>query len=82
MSFCQADTVASKSAIVLPSLKLQPNVSTICPVSAPYAGVVEFRDGRIIGLREYCDMGAVNALKSGEAMKEHVRVLIAREAVG
>ncbi len=50
-------------------------------VSAPYAGVVEFRDGRIIGLREYFDMGAVNALKAGEVMKEHVRALIAREAV-
>lgn len=50
-------------------------------VSAPYAGVVEFRDGRIIGLREYFDIGAVNALKTGEVMKEHVRALIAREAV-
>ena len=50
-------------------------------VSAPYAGVVEFRDGKIIGLREYFDMGAVNAMKAGEGMKEHVRVLIARDAV-
>jgi hypothetical protein len=50
-------------------------------VSAPYAGVVEFRDGKIIGLREYFDMGAVNAQKAGEPMKEHVRAMIAREAV-
>lgn len=50
-------------------------------VSAPYAGVVEFRDGKIIGLREYFDMAAVTALKAGEDMKEHVRVMIAREAV-
>lgn len=50
-------------------------------VSAPYAGVVEFRDGRISGLREYFDLGLVNALKAGEEMKEHVRALIAREAV-
>lgn len=50
-------------------------------VSAPYAGVVEFRDGKIIGLREYFDMASVNALKSGESMKEHVRAMIAREAV-
>ena len=50
-------------------------------VSAPYAGVVEFRDGKIIGLREYFDMGSVNALKAGEPMKEHVRAMIAREAV-
>jgi len=51
-------------------------------VSAPYAGVVEFRDGKIIGLREYFDMGSVNALKTGDAMKEHVRAMIARDAVG
>jgi limonene-1,2-epoxide hydrolase len=50
-------------------------------ISAPYAGVVEFRDGKIIGLREYFDMGAVNALKAGEGLKEHVRMLMAREAV-
>jgi ketosteroid isomerase-like protein len=50
-------------------------------VSAPYAGVVEFRDGRISGLREYFDLGVVNALKAGEEMKKHVRALIAREAV-
>ncbi len=50
-------------------------------ISAPYAGVVEFRDGKIIGLREYFDLGVVNALKGGEDMKEHVRLLIAREAV-
>lgn len=50
-------------------------------VSAPYAGVVEFRDGKIIGLREYFDMGAVTAMKAGEGMKNHVRVMIAREAV-
>lgn len=50
-------------------------------VSAPYAGVVEFRDGLIIGLREYFDMGAMDALKAGGEMKEHVRLLIAREAI-
>lgn len=51
-------------------------------VSAPYAGVVEFRDGLIVGLREYFDIGAVNALKAGEPLPEHVRALIAREALG
>lgn len=50
-------------------------------VSAPYAGVVDFRNGRISGLREYFDIGVVNALKAGEPMTEHVRALIAREAV-
>lgn len=50
-------------------------------VSAPYAGVVEIKDGRIAGLREYFDLGVVNALKAGEPMTDHVRVLIAREAI-
>ncbi len=50
-------------------------------VSAPYAGVVEIKDGRIAGLREYFDLGVVNALKAGEPMPEHVRALIAREAM-
>ncbi len=50
-------------------------------VSAPYAGVVEFKDGRISALREYFDVGVVNALKAGDPMPEHVRALIAREAV-
>ena len=50
-------------------------------VSAPYAGVVEFREGKIIGLREYFDIASVNALKAGDPMKEHVRAMIAREAV-
>jgi ketosteroid isomerase-like protein len=50
-------------------------------ISAPYAGVVEFRNGLVIGLREYFDIGAVNALKAGEPLPEHVRALIAREAV-
>ncbi len=50
-------------------------------VSAPYAGVVGIKDGRIAGLREYFDLGVVNALKAGEPMPEHVRALIAREAM-
>lgn len=50
-------------------------------VSAPYAGVVEFKDGRISALREYFDVGVVNAQKAGEPAPEHVRALIAREAV-
>ncbi|OYX49952.1 MAG: hypothetical protein B7Y90_05465 [Alphaproteobacteria bacterium 32-64-14] len=50
-------------------------------VSAPYAGVVEFKGDRISALREYFDVGVVNAQKAGEAAPEHVRALIAREAV-
>lgn len=51
-------------------------------VSAPYAGVAEFRDGRIVGLREYFDLGVINAAKAGEPQSEHVRALIARDAIG
>jgi ketosteroid isomerase-like protein len=51
-------------------------------VSAPYAGVVEFRDGLIIGLREYFDLGVINAAKAGEPQSEHVRALLAREPIG
>lgn len=50
-------------------------------VSAPYAGVVAFRDSKIIALREYFDISAVNALKAGQTMPEHVRLLIARDAL-
>lgn len=50
-------------------------------VSAPYAGVVVIRDGKILELREYFDLGSMNALKAGGIMKEHVRALIAREAI-
>lgn len=51
-------------------------------VSAPYAGVVVIRDGLISELREYFDLSSMNTLKAGETMKDHVRALIAREAVG
>lgn len=50
-------------------------------VSAPYAGVVVIRDGKIAELREYFDLGSMNTLKAGGTMKDHVRALIAREAV-
>ena len=47
-------------------------------VSAPYAGVVEFRGELITGLREYFDMGVVSAMKSGAETPLHVRALINR----
>jgi limonene-1,2-epoxide hydrolase len=51
-------------------------------VSAPYAGVLEFRDGKIIAWRDYFDSGVVNALKDGAEASPHLRTLIAREALG
>jgi limonene-1,2-epoxide hydrolase len=50
-------------------------------VSTPYAGVAEFRDGLIISLREYFDMRMLEAQRGGEPAPEHVRALIARDAV-
>jgi len=47
-------------------------------VSAPYAGVVEFRGELITGLREYFDMGVVSAMKAGAEAPLHVRALINR----
>lgn len=51
-------------------------------VSAPYAGVVEVAGGLIVGLREYFDLGVMNALKDGKPMTDHVRQLLDREAIG
>lgn len=50
-------------------------------VSAPYAGVVEFRGEKILALREYFDLAVVTAQKAGAEPPAHVRALIARDAL-
>jgi ketosteroid isomerase-like protein len=50
-------------------------------VSAPYAGVALFKDGLIIALREYFDLSGVTRMKEGDAAPQHVRELIARNAL-
>ncbi len=50
-------------------------------VSAPDAGVVEFRGDLITGLREYFDMAVVNGMKAGGEAPAHVRALIDRAAL-
>ena len=52
------------------------------PRHPPYAEVPESRDRKVLALREYFDLGVVNAQKAGEEAPQHVRALIAREAVG
>ena len=47
-------------------------------VAAPYAGVLEFSGDRIIGWRDYVDLGVVAAQKSGEPLSRQVESLIAR----
>ncbi|MEX6723959.1 nuclear transport factor 2 family protein [Parapedomonas caeni] len=51
------------------------------PVAVPYAGVLEFRDGRVTGWRDYVDLGVIAAQRQGEAATPHLRALLAREAV-
>jgi limonene-1,2-epoxide hydrolase len=36
-------------------------------IRLPYAGVFEFRDGRVAGWRDYIDAGVVAAARAGEA---------------
>lgn len=49
-------------------------------VAVPYAGVLEFRDGLIIGWRDYVDLGVIAAQKAGEPLSAQVLDLLAREA--
>ena len=45
-------------------------------IAAPYAGVLEFRDGLICGWRDYLDIGVVEAMKAGGAIPAHIEALI------
>lgn len=48
-------------------------------VAVPYAGVLEFRDGLIVGWRDYVDLGVIEAQKAGEPLSAQVLDLLARE---
>lgn len=48
-------------------------------IAAPYAGVLEFRDGLITGWRDYVDIGVIAQQKSGEPLSQQVLDLINRE---
>ena len=50
-------------------------------VAAPYAGVLEFRDGKVCAWRDYLDMGLVTRMKAGTPVPDYVEALIARPAV-
>jgi limonene-1,2-epoxide hydrolase len=47
-------------------------------VAAPYAGVLEFKDGKIIGWRDYVDLSVIESHKRGEPLSAHVDALIDR----
>lgn len=51
-------------------------------VATPYAGVLDFRDGRICGWRDYVDVGVMTAQREGAPRTAHVIELLDRaEAV-
>jgi limonene-1,2-epoxide hydrolase len=45
-------------------------------IAAPYAGVLDFRDGLITGWRDYVDIGVIAQQKAGEPLSQHVLDLI------
>ena len=47
-------------------------------IAAPYAGVLEFKDGLIVGWRDYVDIGVIAAQKAGEPITPQVEALVAR----
>ncbi|MFC3069187.1 nuclear transport factor 2 family protein [Phenylobacterium soli] len=49
-------------------------------VAVPYAGVLEFRDGLIVGWRDYVDLGVIAAQKSGEPLSAQVLELLGEAA--
>ncbi len=49
-------------------------------IAHPYAGVFEFRDGRIARWRDHFDLGLLQKLQGGESPPEWLEPLISQEA--
>lgn len=47
-------------------------------IAVPYAGVIEFRDGKITGWRDYFDIGTLGKMKAGEPVPAVIEPLISR----
>ncbi len=47
-------------------------------IAVPYAGVIEYRDGRITGWRDYFDIGTLAKMKAGEPIPAVIEPLISR----
>ncbi len=47
-------------------------------VEVPYAGVVEFKDGLVVGWRDYFDNGLLKRMKDGEAVPAVIEPLVSR----
>jgi limonene-1,2-epoxide hydrolase len=50
-------------------------------VAIPYAGLMRFRDGKVIEWRDYFDRASFDRYKAGEAPAEHVATLINQPAL-
>jgi limonene-1,2-epoxide hydrolase len=50
-------------------------------VAIPYAGVLRFRDGKIVEWRDYFDRASFDRFKAGEVPAEQMRVLMDRPAL-
>lgn len=47
-------------------------------IAAPYAGVLDFKDGRIVGWRDYVDIGVIAGQKAGVPITAQVLELLQR----
>jgi limonene-1,2-epoxide hydrolase len=50
-------------------------------VAAPYAGVLDFRGDRVVGWRDYVDVGVMTAQQSGAPISDQVKSLMDRPAL-
>ncbi len=50
-------------------------------VAAPYAGVLDFKDGLVIGWRDYVDVGVMAGQQSGKPISDQVKALIDRPPI-
>ncbi|MFN8024065.1 MAG: nuclear transport factor 2 family protein [Acidimicrobiales bacterium] len=50
-------------------------------IATPYAGVLELRDGLVIGWRDYVDLSVAARQRAGDGFSEQVRELIGRPAI-
>ena len=50
-------------------------------VALPYAGIMRFRDGKIVEWRDYFDRGLFDRLKAGEEPPPHIASLAGRPAL-
>ena len=50
-------------------------------IAAPFAGVLEFKDGLVVAWRDYVDVGVLAAQRAGAPISAQVKALMDREAI-